>query len=148
MEVILKEEVSHLGGIGDVVKVKPGYARNFLIPRGLAVLADRRNLGQLEHERRVAADKRERAFRQAQTLAEKLRSLRVALRARAGDEGKLFGSVTNIDIEQALAAQGITVDRRRIRLDEPIKTLGDHRVPVQLGHGIEGELVVTVDPEE
>jgi large subunit ribosomal protein L9 len=148
MEVILKEEVSHLGGIGDVVKVKPGYARNFLIPRGLAVLADRRNLGQLEHERRVAADKRERALRQAQTLAEKLRSLRVALRARAGDEGKLFGSVTNIDIEQALAAQGITVDRRRIRLDEPIKTLGDHRVPVQLGHGIEGELVVTVDPEE
>src|SRR5512139_1471032 len=125
MEVILREDVPHLGHIGDVVKVKPGYARNFLLPRGLAVLADTRNLGRLEHERRIAATRRDRALAVSRSLADKLTSTRVTIKARAGEEGKLYGSVTNIDVERALADKGISVERRRIRLDDPIKALGE-----------------------
>lgn len=148
MEVILREDVPHLGSIGDVVKVKPGFARNYLLPRGLAVMADKRNVRQLEHQRRVAAEKRERVLRTAQGLAQKIAGLRVIIRARAGEEGKLFGSVTNMDIERALADQGHQIERRRIRLDEPIKQLGDYRVPIHLGAGMDSELTVSVEPLE
>src|SRR5215475_690211 len=127
MEVILREDVPHLGNIGDLVKVKPGFARNYLLPRGLAVVADKRNLGALEHERRVVAEKRERALSAAQSQVKKLSDLRLVVKARAGEEGKLFGSVTNLDVERALAAAGVSIDRRRIRLDEPIKQLGEYR---------------------
>jgi large subunit ribosomal protein L9 len=147
MEVILREDVPHLGAIGDLVKVKPGYARNYLLPRGLAVVADKRNLKELEHERRVAGERRERALRTSRSLAEKIGSLRVVIRARAGEEGKLYGSVTNIDIEKALVAQGVQLDRRRIRLEEPIKALGDFHVPVQLDVGVTAELTVSVEPQ-
>jgi large subunit ribosomal protein L9 len=148
MEVILREEVPYLGTIGDVVKVKPGYARNYLIPRGLAVVADRGNLSMLEHMKRVATEKRDRTRRAAETQAQKLTSLRLTIRARAGDEGKLFGSVTNQDVERALAAAGQPVDRRRIRLPEPIKTLGEHLVPVHLGVGVDAHVTVIVEAEE
>ncbi len=148
MEVILREDVPHLGSIGDLVKVKPGYARNYLLPRGLAVVADKRNVRALEHQRRVVAEKRERALRAAQTFAQKLSALRLTIKARAGEEGKLFGSVTNIDIERALAAADMPVERRRIRLEGPIKTLGEHRVPVHLGVGVDAEVTVSVEPEE
>lgn len=148
MEVILREDVPHLGSIGDVVKVKPGFARNYLLPRGLAVMADKRNVRQLEHQRRVATEKRERVLRTAQGLAQKIAGLRVIIRARAGEEGKLFGSVTNMDIERALADQGHQIERRRIRLDEPIKQLGDYRVPIHLGAGMDSELTVSVEPLE
>ena len=147
MEVILREDVPHLGHIGDVVNVKPGYARNYLLPRGLAVVANRRNLRELEHQRRMAAEKRERVRRAAEGLAEQLGKLRLVVRARAGEEGKLFGSVTNLDLERALAERGIAIDRRRIRLPEPIKQVGEHRVPVHLGVGVSCELVVEVQPE-
>jgi large subunit ribosomal protein L9 len=146
MEVILREDVPHLGNIGDIVRVKAGYARNYLLPRGLAVVADRRNVGALEHQRRVAADRRERVLRAAQSVAQKIAALRVTIKARAGEEGKLFGSVTNMDIEKALAEQGITVERRQIRLDEPIKRLGEHKVPIHLGVGVDTELTVDVQP--
>src|SRR5580765_811594 len=99
MEVILREDVPHLGNIGDVVKVKPGFARNYLLPRGLAVVADKRNVGALEHEKRIVAEKRERVLRDAQGQLKKLSELRLVVKARAGEEGKLFGSVTNLDIE-------------------------------------------------
>ena len=148
MEVILREDVPKLGHIGDVKRVKPGFARNYLLPRGLAVVANRRNLGQLEHEKRVVAEKRERTLRAARSAAERIAAARITIRARAGEEGKLFGSVTNLDIEKALAAQGLTVERRRIRLDEPIKMLGEHRVQIHLGVGIDCELTVNVEPEE
>jgi large subunit ribosomal protein L9 len=144
MEVILREDVPHLGTIGDIVKVRPGYARNYLLPRGLAAIADQRNLGALEHERRLVEEKRRRALTTAETLAQKLAAVRIVITARAGDEGKLFGSVTNIDIERALSEQGLTVDRRRIRLDEPIKTLGEHKVPLTLTAGVPCEVTVTV----
>lgn len=147
MEVILREDVPSLGVVGDVVKVKPGFARNYLLPRGLAVVADHRNVRVLEHQKRLVGDKRERDRRQAQTLAEKLSSLRVTIKARAGEEGKLFGSVTNIDIERALSDAGFAVERRRIRLEEPIKSIGEHVVAVHLQTGIDAQVTVAVEPE-
>jgi large subunit ribosomal protein L9 len=148
MEVILREEVPHLGTTGDVVKVKPGYARNYLLPRGLAVVADRRNVRTLEHLKRVNAEKREREHRAAETQAQRLTALRLTLKARAGEEGKLFGSVTNHDVEKALAAAGFEIDRRRIRLIEPIKSLGEHMVPVHLSAGVDAHVTVVVEAEE
>lgn len=148
MEVILREDVQNLGTVGDVVKVKPGFARNYLLPRGLAVLADRRNVKVLEHQKRIVADKRERDRRHAETAAQTLSNIRITIAARAGEEGKLFGSVTNQDIERALAEQGITVDRRRIRLEEPIKSIGEHVVPVHLGVGIDAQITVVVAAQE
>ncbi len=148
MEVILREDVPNLGGVGDVVKVKPGFARNFLLPRGLAVVADRRNIRVLEHQKRLVADKRERDHRQAEGAAQKLNNLRLTIKARAGEEGKLFGSVTNIDVERALADRGFSVERRRIRLEEPIKSVGEHLVPIHLTTGIDAQVTVVVEPEE
>ena len=147
MEVILREEVPHLGTTGDVVKVKPGYARNYLLPRGLAVVADRRSVGELEHLKRTAAEKREREHRTATTAAQKITSLRLTIRARAGEEGRLFGSVTNQDIEKAMALAGHPVDRRRIRLAEPIKALGEYMVPVHLAAGVDAHVTIVVEPE-
>jgi large subunit ribosomal protein L9 len=148
MEVILREDVPHLGTIGDVVKVRPGYARNYLLPRGLATVADKRNVRALEHERRLVEEKRRRVVSAAEQLSKRLSSTRVVIQARAGEEGKLFGSVTNIDVERALTEQGLAVERRRIRLDEPIKTLGDHKVAVTLSAGVSAEVTVTVAPVE
>jgi large subunit ribosomal protein L9 len=147
MEVILREDVPALGTVGDVVKVKPGFARNYLLPRGLAVVADRRNVRVLDHQKRLAADKRERDRRKAETAAQKLSSLRLKIKARAGEEGKLFGSVTNLDIERALSDQGVSVERRRIRLEEPIKSLGEHVVPIHLGVGVDTQVTVIVESE-
>ncbi len=146
MEVILREDVPHLGTIGDIVKVRAGYARNYLLPRGLATVADKRNVRALEHERRIVEEKRRRAVTAAEGIAKRLTSARVVIKARAGEEGKLFGSVTNIDIERALNEQGLTVERRRIRLDEPIKSLGEHAVPVTLAAGVTAQVTVAVEP--
>src|SRR4030095_11195816 len=115
MEVILREDVPHLGTIGDIVKVRAGYARNYLLPRGLATVADKRNLRALEHERRLVDEKRKRALGAAEAFAKQLTAARIIINARAGEEGKLFGSVPNIDIERALADQGVKLARRRIR---------------------------------
>ncbi len=147
MEVILREDVPNLGVTGDLVKVKPGYARNFLLPRKLAVLADRRNVSLLEHEKRQAAEKRERDRKASESIAQKLTNTRLTVRARAGEEGKLFGSVTNTDLEKALVDSGFTIDRRRIRLEEPIKSLGEHTVSVQLAAGITAHVTVIVEAE-
>lgn len=148
MEVILREEVPHLGAVGDVVKVKPGYARNYLLPRGLAAMADRRNIGVLEHQKRMLAEKRERDRKTAESMAQKLTNLRVIIKARAGEEGKLFGSVTNLDIERELTTMGFAVERRRIRLADPIKVLGEHSAPVSLGNGVEAHLTIVVEAGE
>ena len=144
MEIILREDVPNVGHTGDIVKVKPGFARNYLLPRGLAVVADRRNRGELEHQKRVLAEKRERERTASQSLAENLNKVRIAVSARAGEGGKLFGSVTNQDVERALTEKGFSIDRRRIRLDEPIKTVGEHRVTVRLAAGVDATIVVAV----
>ncbi len=147
MEVILREDLPNLGSTGDIVKVKPGYARNFLLPRGLAVVADSRSKQQLEHNKRVAAEKRERDLRHAQQLSERISKVRVVIQARAGEEGKLFGSVTNLDIERALGQAGVAIERRRIRLAEPIKALGEHQVSIHLANGVDATVTVAVEPE-
>ena len=144
VQVILSEEVTNLGRPGDVVKVKAGYARNFLLPRKLAVEANSKNLREFEHAKSVALLKREALKQKAAGLKARIEALTVGINARAGEEGKLFGSVTNIDIERALRDQGVEVDRRRITLAEPIKQLGDFTVTVKLESEVEARLKVNV----
>jgi len=144
VQVILREELSNLGTTGDVVKVKPGYARNYLLPRGLAVEASVRNLKELEHQKRVVGDKRLREQKSAAAVAEKLASIKLAFQVRAGEDGKLFGSVTNQDIHRQLEEKGFAIERRRILLDEPIKSLGTHDVVVHLGPDTKSTIKVDV----
>jgi large subunit ribosomal protein L9 len=147
VQVILSEDVPNLGRTGDVVKVRAGYARNFLLPRRLAVEASTRNLQAFEHHKRIAMAKRERQKTQALTVKEKIEALTLVIRANAGEEGKLFGSVTNIDIERALREKGFDIDRRKINLPEPIKQLGDFAVPVKLEAEVEASLKLQVAAE-
>jgi large subunit ribosomal protein L9 len=144
MEVILQQDVENLGTIGDVVKVKPGYARNYLFPRGLALEADAQNRTVLEHRKRALAAKRAKVQKANQASAARITSLSISIPARAGEEDKLFGSVTNTDIQRALAAQGFEIERKKIVLDNPIKALGEHLVTVDLGAGVRAPLKVTV----
>jgi large subunit ribosomal protein L9 len=144
MEIILQEDVENLGQIGDILKVRDGYARNYLLPRGMAIEANRRNLRILEHQKRLVAAKKEREQKQAQSLGQQLAGLTLEISARAGEEDRLFGSVTNQDIERALLAQGVVIDRRKILLEEPIKQLGTYTVPVQLSGGVRGSVTVQV----
>lgn len=147
MEVILREDVQHLGAMGEVVKVKPGYARNFLLPRGMAVEASRKNLAALGHEKSLIEIKRERERKVARSEADKLDGLVVEILARAGEEDRLYGSVTNLDIAQQLAERGVKVDRRRIDLDDPIKRLGTYRIVVGIAHDVKATITVKVLPE-
>ncbi len=147
MEIILQEDVENLGEIGDLVKVKDGYARNYLLPRGLALTASRRNVRVLEHRKRLAARKRERAQQNANAVRDRLSGLTLSITARAGEEDKLFGSVTNIDIEKALQERDVALDRRKIILAEPIKQLGTYTVPIRLSRDVEASVTVQVRPE-
>ena len=144
MQVILREELPNLGTIGDVVKVKPGYARNYLLPRGLAIEANVRNLRELEHQKRVVGDKRLRVQKTAAAVAEKLAATALRFEVRAGEDGKLFGSVTNQDVHRALEERGFTIERRRILLDEPIKSLGSHQVTIHVGPDTRATIKVDV----
>lgn len=144
MNIILKENVEGLGKIGDLVKVKPGYARNFLVPRGLAVEANSRNVNELEHNKRQLERKLQRQTQAAELLKGQIEKAVCGFSLRAGEEGKLFGSVTSADIAEKLAAAGIEIDRKKIVLDEPIKTLGDHQVAVKLQPGIVASVKVSV----
>ncbi|GAB4387290.1 MAG: 50S ribosomal protein L9 [Thermodesulfovibrionales bacterium] len=147
MKVILKEDVKNLGAMGDVVNVTPGYARNFLFPKGLAADADVKNIKALEHEKRVIEERRKKLVEKAQGLAGQLSSVTVGLKAKAGEEGKLFGSITSKDIAEALAEKGYEVDRRKIVLEEPIKRVGSHQVAVKLGHDVTATVTVEVEAE-
>jgi large subunit ribosomal protein L9 len=147
MQVILRDDVPNLGRPGDVVKVRPGYARNFLLPRSLAVEANPKNLRAFEHEKRLALLKREAKRSDALKIKERLEQVTLEIAARAGEGGKLFGSVTNIDIERALGGQGISIDRRRILLAEPIKEMGDFVVPVRVDADVEASLKLKVAAE-
>jgi large subunit ribosomal protein L9 len=148
MQVILREEVSNLGTIGDIVKVKAGYARNYLLPRGLAIEASMRNLKELEHQKRVVADKRLREQKSAAAVADKLATVTLVFALRAGEDGKLFGSVTNQDVHRALEERGLAIERRRVLLDEPIKTLGEHKVSIHVGPDTRAAITVSVTPLE
>jgi large subunit ribosomal protein L9 len=146
-EVILREDVPNLGHTGDVVRVRPGYARNFLFPRGLAVEANRRNLRTLDHEKRVLGAKADREQKSAEGMRSRLDGVTLTVRALAGESGRLFGSVTNLDIERLLGERGFTVDRRRIMLSDPIKELGTHAVVVHVGRDVRATIQVVVEAE-
>jgi large subunit ribosomal protein L9 len=148
MKVILKEDVKSVGQIGDMVSVKDGYARNFLIPKGFAVEANPRNLKALEHEKRIIQERARKIRTGAEEVASRLSGLNVTIPAKAGDEEKLFGSVTVMDIAEALQKQGIEVDRRKIDLDEPIKRLGTYTVTVKIHRDVASEITVNVVPEQ
>ena len=147
-QVILRTDVADLGGAGDVVDVKPGYARNYLIPQGLAYSASEGNVRQLEGERQEAQVSMDRQKDRAEGLAAELEGRSVSFKVKAGEEGKLFGSVTTVDIAEQLASEGVTIDRRDIILEEPIKELGVFRVPVRLHAEVRPELTVWVVAEE
>ena len=144
MEVILRQAVDNLGHTGDIVKVSAGYARNFLLPRGLAYEATPGNKKRLEQERaRLEAAESERRGK-AQDLAGRLEQVSLTFSARVGEEGKLFGSVTAADVAHELEKQGLHVEKRQIDLHEPIKALGVYRVPVRLHADVKPEIRVWV----
>lgn len=144
MKLILKENLENLGQIGDIVKVAPGYARNYLLPKGLAIEATEKNAKALEHAKRQLAYKKNKALEAAKLLVAKLEALSINLTHQAGEEGKLFGSVTNMEIAAFLKANGLEIDRKKIVLAEPIKQLGDYSVPVKIHPEVSATLKVTV----
>lgn len=144
MIVILQQDVPNLGKVGEIVKVRDGYGRNFLVPRGLAVAADESNVRRLEHQKRQAAAKAARLLAEAKAAAERISQTAVTIKMQAGEEGKLFGAVTNRDIAEALAAEGVEVDRRAIVLDEPIKQIGVFNVGVHLTPEVQATVKVYV----
>jgi large subunit ribosomal protein L9 len=144
MKVILKENIESLGHIGDIVKVAPGYARNFLVPKGFAIEATEKNAKALEHDIRQLAYKRNKAHESARGLAAKLEGLAIELVHQAGEEGKLFGSVTNMEIAAFLVQNGFDIDRKKIVLAESIKHVGEFSVPVKIHPEIIATLKVTV----
>lgn len=142
MKVILREDLENLGKSGDVVEVKDGYGRNYLIPRRLAVEASRKNLKQMEHEKRVIEDLQRKKLSRAEKLVEALEAHSCTVLCQVGEQDKLFGSVTSRDIADQLRRDGFEVDRHQIILDEPLKQLGVYTVPVKLGEGTEAKLKV------
>jgi large subunit ribosomal protein L9 len=144
MEIILRQAVDNLGHAGDVVDVKPGYARNYLLPRGLAFLATEGNKKRIDQDRQRLEEAENERRSKAQELAAKLEEVSLSFSARVGEEGKLFGSVTAADIAQQLEAQGLHVEKRLIDLHDPIRALGVYRVPVRLHADVKPEIKVWV----
>ena len=147
MQVILIDEVPTLGTVGELVTVKDGYARNYLLPRKLAIMASVKNQRRLEHEKRLAGFRLAKVKAGAQELAQKLASTSVTIARKVGEQDKLFGSVTAQDIELALADEGVKIDRRKLQLEEPIKALGVYQVPVKLHGEVVAEVKVWVVAE-
>ncbi|MBM64613.1 MAG: 50S ribosomal protein L9 [Myxococcales bacterium] len=144
MQVILQRDVPKLGSVGEVVNVKPGYARNYLIPRGMALVADAGSVRSIEHARRLTEHAKRKARAEAEALAERMKDVNVTLPVRVGENDRLYGSVTARDIAKDLALQGWPVEAKRIVLETPIKTLGVFQVPVTLSVGVVAEIKVWV----
>lgn len=147
MKLILREDVENLGKGGEVVEVKPGFGRNFLLPRGLAVPASAKNVREMEHEKSVAAAKAAKMKSSAEAIAKRLAETPVTLRRKVGEQDKLYGSVTAIDVAEALASRGLDLDRRTIDLVEPIKSVGTFEITVKLHREVVGKVKLTVEPE-
>lgn len=148
MKVILREDIEKLGKAGEVVKVADGYGRNYLIPRNLAFPANVRNMKTLEHDRRVIETRAKKARKAAEDVARSLSGMTVAISAKAGEEGKLFGAVTSRDIAEALEKAGVATDRKSIQLAEPIKQIGEYKVKVRVAAEVVPEITVNVTAEE
>jgi len=144
IKVVLQKEVDKLGHGGDVVRVRPGFARNFLVPRGMAVLATESNLKRVDELRRAAVAQANKALAEAKELQHKIEAVAVKIERAVGEEGKMYGSVTARDIELAFAAAGVTLDRKKLVLVEPLKTLGLAEVPIKLHPDVVAKLRVEV----
>ncbi|PIP70665.1 MAG: 50S ribosomal protein L9 [Nitrospirae bacterium CG22_combo_CG10-13_8_21_14_all_44_11] len=147
MKVILKEDVKNLGKMGDIVNVAEGHARNFLIPQKLAVEAITKNIKALELQKKVIQKKANKEKNSAQALSEKIAALNLTIKAKAGEEEKLFGSITSMDIAAELKNEGIDIDKKKISIDEPIKRLGAYTVGVKVHPDITTQLNITVVAE-
>jgi len=148
MRVMLMESVDHLGEMGEVVNVKRGFARNYLLPRGTAVLATRGNVRQMEHYQRMVAEKIKRVRMESEDLAKNLAAQALEFVAKVGDSGQLYGAVTTMDIARVLEERGFAIDRRKIHLDEAIKTVGEFTATIKLPQGVVAEVSLTVKAEE
>jgi large subunit ribosomal protein L9 len=147
MKVILKESVENLGTVGDLVTVKNGYARNYLVPRGIAVAADTKNMRAIQHERKALEKKRRRELTKVEELAKELEGTRLVFRRKAADQEHLFGSVTHIDVEGGLREKGFNVSRKQVALAHPIKSVGEFDVTLKLPGGVRTEIQVVVEKE-
>ena len=147
VKVILSEAVQGLGDAGDLVGVKVGYARNYLLPQGKALLATESKVRELEHHKRVVSEKAARDLNDLKALRDRLESVALEVTARVGEEGKLFGSVTTAHIAELLAEKGYPVDRRKIHLSEPLREIGDHVVPIRLQSDLTAEVALKISAE-
>ncbi len=144
IQVVLQDDVENLGTSGDVVRVRPGYARNYLIPRGVAVVATKANIARIDDVKKQAAIRSAKQLEEAKEFAKKIEAVAVKIERSVGEENKMYGSVTSKDIEDAYADQGIALDRRMIQLEDPIKTLGLSEVPCKLHKEVAVSLRVEV----
>jgi large subunit ribosomal protein L9 len=147
VKLILREPVLGLGEAGDLVGVKVGYARNYLLPQGKALLATESKVREFEHHKRVVTEKAARDLNDLKALRDRLESVALEVTARVGEEGKLFGSVTTAHIAELLAEKGYTVDRRKIQLSEPLREIGDHVVPIRLQRDLTAEVAIKINAE-
>lgn len=148
MKVILQDDIKNLGDAGDVKDVSDGYARNFLLPKKLVIPFTNSSKAAIDHQNYIIKVKKEKRKKSSAEIAEQLQQLTLTLKAKVGDSEKLFGSITSMDISDALSEQGFAVDKRKIELPDPIKTLGDHTVTVKLDEGVQASLKVVVEKED
>jgi len=144
VKVILREDIPRLGDAGEVVSVRPGFARNFLLPQGKAILATEARVKALDHHQRVIADRLSREKKTLEGEKARIEAIQLEIAVQVGEEGKLFGSVTAAQIAELLAAQGVSVERRKIELGEPIKEVGEHRVPLRLHREVVAQVRLNV----
>lgn len=147
MKIILKEDIKKIGKMGQIVDVADGYARNYLVPKGFAVEASTKNIRSLEHEKRIIQEKAKKLKDSAQDIASRISSMTLTIKAKAGEEEKLFGSVTTMDIAEALLNEGIEIDKKKISLEEPIKRLGSYSVQIKLHSDVSVPLNIQIIQE-
>jgi len=148
MQVILRDDMDNLGKSGEVVNVKPGYARNYLLPRGLAIKATAGDITRVEHEKRVIAARTAKLAKDAQAEADKLSAVSVSIAVAVGEDDRLYGSVTSRDVAEALKDRGVIIDPKKVVLDEPLKALGLAEVPIKVGRGVTATVKVWVVKKE
>jgi large subunit ribosomal protein L9 len=146
VQVVLKQDVDKLGRAGEIVRVKPGFARNYLLPRGLAAVATGENLKQVEHERRIALAFADKQRKLAEGAAAQIEGLTIEISMQVGEGDRLYGSVTSRDIAQALASRGIEVDRKKLQIPDTIKALGEYDISAKLGHDVSARFRLVVVP--
>ena len=147
MKVVLKDDVKNLGKMGQIADVADGFARNYLLPRGLAIEANTKNLKSMEHEKRIIQERAKKIRNSALDLSQKISTMTLVIKAKAGEEGKLFGAVTTMDIAEQMKNEGVEIDKKRISLDEPIKRLGTYSVSVKVHPEVSTQLKVQVVEE-